>query len=97
MRRHKPHPPASEAEIARRIKHVLSFLPLSRDELHDQVVLHVEDEETFTAALKEAKLAGAVVRDERRREWLQLPIQVTPKHVPATPRRRIRREERRNQ
>jgi hypothetical protein len=65
-------PPATPVEIARRIRHMLRLMPMSADELRDQVVIHEADASLFEPALREARATGVVVRDSRRRDWLRL-------------------------
>jgi hypothetical protein len=56
----------------RRIRQMLRLLPMSREELHAQVVIHEDDGPVFESALRKARADGVVVRDERRRGWLRI-------------------------
>jgi hypothetical protein len=70
MRRARTVHPASAAEIERRIRQMLGLLPMSRDELREQVCIHAEDGVMFEKILRALRSAGAVIRDSHR-AWLR--------------------------
>jgi hypothetical protein len=66
--------PASGVEMERRIRMMLGLLPMSRDELRGQVVIHEEDSPLFEPAFRALRKAGAVVRDSHR-AWFRAATQ----------------------
>lgn len=62
--------PATIEELQRRIVTVLRVLPMSAQELREQVVRPQDDEKLFSTALRALRSAGAVIRDAKR-TWLR--------------------------